>query len=163
MTISTQPAIGSALQLPESARQLIESGVLAHVVTMDPDGRPRVACVWVGIDDGAVTFASMYRWRKTDNLQRDPRVALSIESPDSHPSGLRQYLVIRGRARISRGGAFEFLRRRAAVYMGPGADFPPPELRGRLGYVTRIDIEDIGGVGPWAGGPPGPPKGDPAD
>jgi hypothetical protein len=29
------------VQLPEEARRLIESDALAHVATIDPDGRPK--------------------------------------------------------------------------------------------------------------------------
>lgn len=33
-----------------AARALIESGRLAHMVTVNPDGSPQVSCVWVGMD-----------------------------------------------------------------------------------------------------------------
>ena len=36
--------------LPESARELIESGALGHLVTVGRDGTPQVTCIWVGID-----------------------------------------------------------------------------------------------------------------
>ncbi|MFF4418724.1 PPOX class F420-dependent oxidoreductase [Streptosporangium sp. NPDC001559] len=148
----------ATVELPESARELVGSGALGHVVTLNEDGSPHVTGVWVGIDDGDIVFASMFPWRKTENLLRDPRVAVSVESPGSHATGLQQYLVVRGRAEVTEGGAFELIRRLAEVYVGEGAQIPPDELRVHTGHVVRVRAEEIGGVGPWKGAPPGLPK-----
>jgi hypothetical protein len=63
--------------------------------------------------------------------------------------GLQEYLVLRGRASVQEGGGPELLQRLAHVYIGPGVKFPamddPPP-----GYVVRIAVEHVGGVGPWA-------------
>ena len=37
------------MDLPDSARQLIESSALAHLVTLNEDGSPQVSIVWVGL------------------------------------------------------------------------------------------------------------------
>src|SRR5947199_96388 len=37
--------------LPDSARDVLLSGALAHLVTVNPDGSPHVSCVWVGLDE----------------------------------------------------------------------------------------------------------------
>jgi len=147
----------TGVALPPEAVDLIADGALGHVVSLNPDGSPHVTGVWVGIDDGEVVFASMYPWRKTKNLMRDPRVVVSLESQAFHGSGLREYLVISGRAEVTEGGAFALLRRLAETYMGPGVAFPPDALAERDGYVMRVHAEQIGGVGPWTAGPPGLP------
>ena len=36
--------------LPDSARVVLESPALAHLVTLNPDGRPQVSIIWVGLD-----------------------------------------------------------------------------------------------------------------
>jgi hypothetical protein len=36
--------------LPDSARALLESPSLAHLVTLNPDGSPQVTVVWVGLE-----------------------------------------------------------------------------------------------------------------
>ena len=154
MTKATELDSAQFVELPESARKLIESGKLAHVVTLNPDGSPHVTGVWVGLDDGDIVFASMFAYQKTQNLWRDPRVAISIESDEFHASGLREYLVVRGRAEVTEGGAFEEIRRLANVYIAPGAQMPPPELAVHAGYVTRVRVQQVGGIGPWAGEPP---------
>jgi len=66
--------------------------------------------------------------------------------------GLTEYAVLYGEARIQEGGAPELLQKLAEVYMGPGVKFPPMENPPH-GYVTRIRIDRIEGVGPWTGRP----------
>jgi hypothetical protein len=82
-------------------------------------------------------------------VQRDPRVALSIEGTIIQPPGLKQYLVVHGRARVTEGGAPELLQELAYRYLGPGVKFPPME-NPPPGHVMRITVERIGGIGPWA-------------
>jgi len=60
---------------------------------------------------------------------------------------MRPYLSIKGTARIVDGGAPELLRALAPVLAGPNVHFPPDDAP--PGYVTRIRIDKVGGVGPW--------------
>jgi hypothetical protein len=76
--------------MPDEARALVESSALAHLVTLEPDGRPQLSCVWVGMEDEDIVFASLGPRRKLDNIARDRRVALSIEGTNSNPMGLRE-------------------------------------------------------------------------
>ena len=136
--------------LPESARALVESDALAHLVTLNRDGSPQVTCIWVGMDGDEIVAGHLFRTQqKVRNIERDPRVALSIEGEEMSEIGLRHYLVVHGRATITEGGAPELLQRLAHVYLGPDVKFPPmPDPP--PGVVTRIAVERIGGVGPWA-------------
>ena len=137
------------MQLPESARGLIESDALAHLVTLNPDGSPQVSCIWVGLEgDELVSGHLAPNQRKLRNIARDPRVALSIEGTEIQPPGLKQYLVVHGRARLVEGGAAEMLQRLAHVYLGPDVKFPPMDDP-PPGHVMRISVDRIGGVGPW--------------
>ncbi len=135
--------------IPESARAILESPGLAHLVTLEPDGRPQVSIVWVGLDGDEIVAAHLPENRKVHNIRRDPRVALSIEAGTRNAIGLDEYVVIHGRARITEGGAPELLQRLAHTYLGPGVKFPtmdhPPP-----GFITHIAVQRIGGVGPWA-------------
>jgi PPOX class probable F420-dependent enzyme len=133
--------------LPDSARALLESAALAHLVTLNPDGSPQVSIVWVGLDGDEIVSAHLHR--KVRNIRRDPRVALSIEADTYNAMGLNEYLVVRGRGRITEGGAAELLQGLAHTYLGPDVKFPPMDDP-PPGYITHISVERVGGVGPWA-------------
>ena len=139
--------------LHPQARELLESSALVHMTTLNPDGSPQMTCVWAGVDGEDIVTAHLFRSLKVRNLERDPRVALSIEGAGLNERGLREYLVVRGTARIEEGGAADLLQRLAHVYLGPDVTFPamedPP-----AGYVLRLTPERIGGLGPWAADSP---------
>ena len=134
--------------MPDAARALLESDALGHLVTIEPDGRPQVSCVWVGVDGDDIVFASLGERRKLDNIERDPRVALSVEGAHINELGLREYLVVHGRARVEPGGGPELLQRLAHRYLGPDVKFPPMDDP-PPGVVVHISAERLGGVGPW--------------
>jgi PPOX class probable F420-dependent enzyme len=137
------------VSLPDSARELIASGALAHLVTLNPDGSPQVTCIWVGLEGDELVSGHLREQQKLRNVRRDPRVAISLESSRTNPMGLREYLVLHGRARVEEGGAPELLQRLAHVYLGPDVVFPPmPDPP--PGNVMRVTIERVGGIGPWA-------------
>ena len=138
------------MKLPQSACAVIESGSVAHLVTLNADGSPQVTCIWVGLDQDEIVSGHLnVEQAKLRNVARDPRVALSIEGTEIQPPGLKQYLVVHGRARVVEGGAAELLQRLAHVYLGPDVDFPPMEDP-PPGCVLHITVGRIGGVGPWA-------------
>jgi PPOX class probable F420-dependent enzyme len=135
--------------LPDSARAVLQSGALAHLVTLEPDGRPQVSIVWVGLDGEEIVAGHLPEHRKIRNIRRDGRVALSLEAGTRNEIGLDEYLVIHGRARVTEGGAPELLQELARTYIDPDVKFPPMD-NPPPGYITRITVERIGGVGPWA-------------
>ena len=137
-------------ELHPEARELLESDRLAHMVTLNSDGSPQVTCVWVGLEDGEIVSANLGRYQKVKNVERDPRVAISIEGEGLSDIGLPKYLVIRGTARIQEGGAPELLQRLAHVYMGPDVKYPPMDDP-PPGFVIRTTPERVSGQGPWAG------------
>jgi PPOX class probable F420-dependent enzyme len=136
------------VRVPDEARGVIESDALAHVTTIDPDGRPQTTLAWVGLEGDEIVFATLPDQRKLRNLRRDPRITISIQTDRVTPYGLHEYLVIYGTARIADGGGPEVLQRLAHTYLGPDVTFPPmPDPP--PGFVTRVTVERLGGVGPW--------------
>jgi PPOX class probable F420-dependent enzyme len=135
--------------LPDSARQVIESAALAHLVTLNKDGSPQVTCVWVGLEGDEIVCGHVPRLRKIENVIRDPRVALSLEAASVGDHGLKDYLVIYGTARVTEGGAPELLQRLAHTYLGPDVDYPPMP-NPSPGYITHISVDRVAGAGPWA-------------
>lgn len=107
-----------------------------------------MSCVWVGVDGDEVVFGSLGPFRKIRNLERDPRIALSIESNGTNAIGMREYLVLQGTARVVPGGAPELLQELARVHVGPDVKFPPMDDP-PPGSIVRITVEKISGVGPW--------------
>jgi PPOX class probable F420-dependent enzyme len=138
------------MALPDSAKDLIRGGALGHLVTLGESGRPQVTVVWVGVDgDDLLTAHLNPHLRKIENVRRDPRVAISFEGSEIRPPGLKEYVVVHGRATVEQGGAAELLQELAHVYLGPDVRFPamddpPPGVR------LRIAVERVGGIGPWA-------------
>jgi PPOX class probable F420-dependent enzyme len=136
--------------LPESAKDLIRSGALGHLATIDADGAPQVTCVWVAVDgDDLMTAHLNPGQRKLENIRRDPRVSLSFEGRNVRPPGLHEYLLVRGRGTIEEGGAAELLQELAHVYLGPDVRFPPMDDP-PPGVRVRIAVDRVSGVGPWA-------------
>jgi PPOX class probable F420-dependent enzyme len=135
--------------LTDTVRAALTAGHLAHLVTLEPDGRPQVSIVWVGLKDDEIVSGHLGSRRKLENVRRDHRVALSMETEGMEPSGLAHYLVIHGRGRITEGGAPELLQELATVYLGEGVKFPPIE-EPPPGLVLHITPERIGGIGPWS-------------
>ena len=136
------------MQIPQSLIDLIDSGAHAHLVTMNKDGSPHVTVVWIGVENDEIVSAHLPRNQKVRNIERDSRVVLSLEANTLSDFGLREYAVVYGEARITEGGAPELLQKLAYIYMGKGVKFPPME-NPPPGYVTRIRVDRIEGVGPW--------------
>lgn len=137
------------ITLPQSARELVDSGANAHLTTLNADGSPQVSLVWAGLVAGEVCVGSLTPRRKLANVRRDPRVAISFESPQRDARGLSYYLVVLGSARLTAGGAPDLVRELATRRLAPGTKFPrgddnPP------GWIMRIAPERFHGYGPWA-------------
>ena len=135
--------------IPDGAREFLEQGALAHVVTLDPDGSPHVTLAWAGVDDGGVVWSSFSDQRKLENLRRDQRITLSFQAHESGGEPLHPYLVIRGRARVTEGGALDVMDRLAEYYIGPGERFPWRDAP--AGYTIHVDVDRVYGTGSWRG------------
>jgi PPOX class probable F420-dependent enzyme len=138
------------VEIPAEARAVLESDALAHLVTINRDGSPQVTCIWVGLDGDEIVSGHLVSQQKLRNVERDPRVAISLETDVTNAMGLREYLVVHGRTRIEEGGAPELLQQLAYTYLGEGVKFPPmPDPP--PGMIMRTTVERLGGVGPWVG------------
>ena len=140
------------MTIPQEVRGLMETGCPAHFVTLNPDGSPHVTLIWVGLDGDEIVAAHLLENRKVKNIRRDPRVAISLQANSKSAMGLTEYVVLYGRARIEEGGAPDLLQTLAQVYMGSGVKFPPM-ANPPPGFITRVRIEKVSGVGPWTGRP----------
>jgi PPOX class probable F420-dependent enzyme len=129
-------------------RDLVLTGPLCHLSTINPDGSPQVTVVWVGADGDDLVTAHLPHNQKVRNMERDPRVALSFLGPHEEGALLQPYAVVRARATvIPSDEAWDVLDELAKTYMGPGTTLPAPR---RPGFVVRYAVEKVGGIGPWA-------------
>jgi PPOX class probable F420-dependent enzyme len=134
------------MNLDESARALIGSGADATLVTLNSDGSPQVSVVWVALrstpEGDELVAAHLNEYRKTRNMRRDGRVAVTVLAPkvEGQPT---PYLSITGTARVVEGGAPELSAELAEAMLGSSEHFPPPNAG--PGFVTHIRIEQVGG------------------
>jgi PPOX class probable F420-dependent enzyme len=123
--------------IPEQVRALLEGRNFAHVATLLPDGSPHSVPVWVGVEGDRVVFFTQEGSRKARNVERDPRVAISVVDHE------RPYLSahLRGRVAGKREGdaALEVMDRLAQRYTGK--DFPF-----RRGVLYEIEVERAGTI-----------------
>ena len=86
--------------LPAELRDLIESGPLTHLSTINPDGSPQVSVIWIGLDGDDVVSGHMSHYAKLRNIERDPRVVLSFDAPRDPGVVLNPYAVLKARATV---------------------------------------------------------------
>ena len=135
-------------RLSPELRDLIASGPLAHLSTINPDGAPQVSVIWIGLDGDELLSGHMSFYRKLRNIERDPRVVLSFDAPRQPGVFLNPYAVLRARAVVEPSDdAWDLLNALTKVYMSADIEFPAPK---GPGYIVRYSIERVGGVGPWA-------------
>ena len=136
--------------LPPSLRELVESGPLAHLTTLNADGSPQVSVIWIGLDGDDLVSGHLDRRVKVRNLERDPRAVVSFVAPHVPGAFLNPYAVVHARATVEPSDqAWDLLDRLAKVYVAPDATFPAPK---QPGYIVRYTLERVGGVGPWVPG-----------
>jgi len=103
------------MSIPEKYVDLLESTALAHVATIGPSGEPQSNPVWFGWDGQHLRFSQTKVRQKYQNVQREPRVALSIVDP-SNPY---RYLEIRGRVvAVEEDPNLDFINSMAKKYLG---------------------------------------------
>ncbi|CAN5438835.1 PPOX class F420-dependent oxidoreductase [soil metagenome] len=101
--------------IPSTHLDLLATTALAHVATIGPKGEPQSSPVWFGWDGTYVRIVQQVGLQqKVRNLQREPRVALSIVDP----ANAYRCLEIRGTVeRIEPDVDREFINSMAKKYL----------------------------------------------
>jgi PPOX class probable F420-dependent enzyme len=136
------------MELHPDLAAAIDAGALGHLVTINRDGSPQVTMIWIGRDGDDLLVAHLGDGQKMRNVERDPRVAISVQVPGATAIGLDHYAVLHGRATITPGGAPELLAELAPRFLGAGAVFPPMP-NPPPGRIMRIAVDRVTGAGPW--------------
>jgi PPOX class probable F420-dependent enzyme len=89
------------MKLNDAARALIGDGTDATLVTLNADGSPQASVIWMALestpDGDELVAAHLAEYKKTRNIRRDPRVAITIMS-GKVPGATTPYLTITGTA-----------------------------------------------------------------
>ena len=127
-----------ANSIPEKFLDLFGKRAFGSLATVMPDGTPQVTPVWVDYDEGYVLFNSARGRQKDRNLQRDPRLALSILDPDNP----YRYIEVRGRViAVTEQGADDHIDRLAKKYLG--ADKYPLRRPGEVRLIYKVQVERV--------------------
>ena len=94
------------MKLSADQVQLLREQHLAYVATVNLDGSPQVTPVWVDTDGEAILFNTARGRLKWRNLERDPRVSLTVVDAANPQS---RTLIARGRAVLSEEGGLEHI------------------------------------------------------
>lgn len=125
----------AADKLSPGAVKLLQEPQLAHFVTVMADGSPQVTPVWVDVEpDGGHVLVNTADGRvKTNNVERDGRVALSVV--DSQNAW--RYALVRGNIVERRhAGAADHIDKMAKKYLGQ--DKYPYHREGEQRVILRI-------------------------
>jgi PPOX class probable F420-dependent enzyme len=80
---------------PREVEELLQADIPAHLATLDPDGYPRITPIWFIWTDGAFVMTSVVGYPHLENLARDPRAALAIDTEEAPVGGHRPNRRIR--------------------------------------------------------------------
>ncbi len=117
--------------LTDLAKRLIDAPTFAVVSTINPDGAPQSSVVWVKRDGDDILFSTIRGRRKTKNMERDPRVGVTLYDP----ADPYRYVEVRGAVSLTEEGGPELIQDLSQKYDGvPFREGRPDNVR----VVVRI-------------------------
>lgn len=120
-------------ELTSAQRRFLEQPFVGVVTTLRRDGSPHNTVVWVDVDDHGVSFNTALGRVKPNNLERDPRVALTVVDP----SDIYRWIAIDGRAELTTEGADAQIDRLSEKYTGN------PEYQNRVPGQARVTVRIV--------------------
>jgi PPOX class probable F420-dependent enzyme len=90
------------IELSAELQQLLQKPIFCFFATIMPDGSPQMTQTWIDTDGQYILINTVEGYQKLRNVQRDPRVMISIVDP----AHLERAVSIRGRVvEITKEGA----------------------------------------------------------
>jgi PPOX class probable F420-dependent enzyme len=123
--------------LSTKAKTLIDRPIIASVATVDAEGRPQLTPVWIDHDGDDLVFNSARGRAKTENLERNPHVAVSVVDPDD-PYNV---VVVRGQVESTEEGADAHIDSLAKKYLG--VDTYPMRQPGEVRVKFRVKADKV--------------------
>ena len=130
------------MDLPEDLIALLHQPSPCFVATVMPDGSPQMTQTWVDTDGKHVIINTVQGFQKVKNVERDPRVAVSVADP-ARPS---RYYEIRGQVvNVTTEGGAEHIEALAQRYLG--APYPWFGGRDQVRVIVTISADKIRRMG----------------
>jgi len=118
---------------PDGLLALLHRPSPCFIATTMPDGSPHLTPTWVDTDGDYILINTVQGYRKMKNIQRDPRVAVSVLDPDD----TSRYSAVRGHViDATTDGAAEHIETLAHTYFGG----PYPWYGGRDQTCVKLTI-----------------------
>ena len=120
-------------EIPALVADLLGERNFAHLATIEPDGGPSSRPIWVDVEEDRVIFVTQLGSRTSRDVERDPRVALSV----AHREDPYREADLRGQVieRIDGDAALVLADRIARKYTGE-----PFPLRGDETVLYAIEV-----------------------
>ena len=130
------------MTLPPGLVSLLTQPSTCFLATTMPDGSPQLTQTWVDTDGEHILINTVQGFRKVKNIDRDPRVAVSI-SDAAHPS---RYYAVRGRVvHMTTDGAADHIEALAQRYTG--GPYPWYGGRSQARLILTIAADKIHAMG----------------
>ncbi|MGW9022906.1 PPOX class F420-dependent oxidoreductase [Streptomyces sp. NPDC055722] len=124
-----------AAALSDRLKTLLDGPVFIVLGTVQLDGSPQLSPVWVKRDGDHLLVSTTVDRRKKKNLDRDPRVSVVIEDPESP----YEYAEFRGTAEMTTEGGQALIDELSLKYTGKKyAEFNPASAQDAERVVVRI-------------------------
>ncbi|MER6527127.1 PPOX class F420-dependent oxidoreductase [Streptomyces sp. NPDC001508] len=128
--------------LSDRLKALLDTPVFIVLGTLQPDGGPQLSPVWVKRDGDQILISTTADRRKKLNLDRDPRVSVVVQDPDSP----YEYAEIRGVAELTTEGGQKLIEELSLKYTGKKyAEFNPASAQDAERVVVRITPHRVAG------------------
>jgi PPOX class probable F420-dependent enzyme len=126
------------MELNDEIRRLLDGRHFAVLATINPDGSPQTSAMWVGRAGDEVLFSTVAGRRKHRNIERDPRVSVTIlDSDDPY-----NYVELRGRMTVEEDVGRKFDIGLSHHYDGHDPDPDPP---GAVRLILRMTVDKATG------------------
>ena len=129
------------IELKPAVRALLDGANFGHMATLMASGAPQVSAIWLDTDGTYLLINTADGRTKTNNVRRDPRVAISVVDQGN----AYREVMIRGRVvEILSEGADEHIDALAKKYLGQ--DRYPFRQPGERRLILKIEPDAVSGM-----------------